>query len=85
MKLTVELVPKTAWNQSLAKLLPRSVWTGIRESHIANNGKKCEICGETEGIFNLHEIWNYDDVNYIQKLDGLSFSLYKIYHTLPSE
>jgi hypothetical protein len=70
MKLTVDLVPKTAWNQSLAKLLPRKVWTGIRESHIEQNGEICQICGQTEGIFNLHEIWNYDDVNYIQKLDG---------------
>ncbi len=70
MKLSAELVPKTAWNLSLAKLLPRSVWNGIREGHIQQNGKKCEICGKTEGIFNLHEIWNYDEVNHIQKLDG---------------
>jgi hypothetical protein len=80
MKLTVELVPKTAWNQSLAKLLPRKVWTGIRENHIANNGKKCEICGETEGIFNLHEIWNYNDVNYVQTLDGFTLLCTMCHH-----
>lgn len=70
MKLSAELVPKTAWNLSLAKLLPRNVWNGIREDHIQQNGKKCEIGGRTEGIFNLHEIWNYDDVSHLQKLDG---------------
>lgn len=70
MKLQVELVPKTAWNQSLAKMLPRKIWDGIRQQHIEQNGKKCEICGRTEGVFNLHEIWNYDDVNHVQKLDG---------------
>jgi hypothetical protein len=70
MKLTIELVPQTAWRKSLAQTLPKKVWLGIRESHIERNGKKCEICGETEGIFNLHEIWNYDDVNYLQKLEG---------------
>lgn len=70
MKLTVELVPKTIWNQSLAKMLPRKVWDDIRHRHIEQKGKKCEICGQTEGIFNLHEIWNYDDTAYIQKLDG---------------
>lgn len=70
MKLTIELVPKTAWNQSLANLLPRSVWIGIRESHIQQNAKKCEICGQTEGIFNLHEIWKYDDFTHIQRLDS---------------
>src|SRR4030067_2937871 len=70
MKLTAELVPKTAWNQSLRELLPRKVWDGIRENFIRDNGKKCQICGETEGIMNLHEIWSYDDINHIQKLDG---------------
>ena len=70
MKLTAELVPETVWNKSLCKLLPRNVWNDIRETVIRINGKKCQICGETEGIMNLHEIWSYDDINHIQKLDG---------------
>lgn len=70
MKLTVELVPKTVWQGSLAKLLPRSIWSSIRGDVIDKNGKKCQICGETEGTMSLHEIWNYDDVNHVQKLDG---------------
>jgi len=70
LKLTAELVPKTAWNKSLAKLLPRSVWNSIRANFIKENGRKCQICGETEGRMNLHEIWNYEDVNHTQKLDG---------------
>lgn len=70
MKLTAELVPKTAWEQSLRELLGRKVWGGIRENIIRNRGEKCQICGETEGIMNLHEIWSYDDVGHIQKLDG---------------
>ena len=70
MKLIPELVPETAWNQSLAKLLPRNIWNSIRKDIIERNGMKCQICGETEGTMNLHEIWEYDDVKYIQKLDG---------------
>jgi hypothetical protein len=70
MKLKAELVPETVWNKSLAKLLPRSVWSGIREGIIKKNGLKCQICGEIEGTMNLHEIWNYDDINHVQKLDG---------------
>jgi hypothetical protein len=70
MKLMAELVPETAWNKSLAKLLPRSVWSGIKEGIIKKDGLKCKICGEMEGTMNLHEIWNYDDVRHIQKLDG---------------
>jgi 5-methylcytosine-specific restriction endonuclease McrA len=70
MKLTAELVPSTVWYSSLYRLLPRDVWNNIRESIIAKNSRKCQICGETEGTMNLHEIWNYDDANHIQKLDG---------------
>ncbi len=70
MKLTAELVPETVWYKSLAQLLPKNVWKGIREEVINENGRKCQICGETEGIMNLHEIWNYDDVSHVQKLDG---------------
>lgn len=80
MKLTIELVPKTAWNKSLAQTLPKSVWNGIRQNHIEQNGKKCEICGQTKGIFNLHEIWNYDDKNYIQKLDGFTLLCTMCHH-----
>lgn len=71
MKLTAELVPKTAWNKSLFQLLPRNIWNNMREEFIVKNGGSCQICGRIEGTMNLHEIWRYDDVNHIQKLDGL--------------
>jgi hypothetical protein len=70
LKLTVELVPSTVWYSSLYRLLPREVWDRIRENIIKQNGRKCQICGETEGTMNLHEIWEYDDVKHIQKLKG---------------
>ena len=70
MKLTAELVPQTVWYKSLAKLLPRSVWNNLRQEVIKLDGLKCQICGETKGVFNLHEIWRYDDVNHVQSLDG---------------
>lgn len=70
MRLTIELVPSTVWNSSLYQLLPRNIWNKIRNEHIAKHGRKCQICGETRGVMNLHEIWNYDDINHIQKLDG---------------
>jgi len=70
MKLSIELVPSTVWNSSLYQLLPRNIWNKIRNEHIARHGRKCQVCGETKGVMNLHEIWNYDDENHIQKLDG---------------
>jgi len=70
MKLTAELVPSTVWYSSLYRLLPNDVWNNLRESIIRKYGRKCQICGETEGTMNLHERWNYDDLNYVQKLEG---------------
>jgi hypothetical protein len=42
----------------------------LREEIIRENGRKCQICSETEGKMKLHEIWNYDDKHHIQRLDG---------------
>lgn len=70
MKLTVELVPSTVWYKSLYKLLPREVWDRIRNEVIINNGRKCQVCGETEGTMNLHEVWEYDDTKHVQRLKG---------------
>jgi len=70
MRLEAELVPNTVWESSLHNLLPRKVWDKIRSEIIQQNGKKCQICGDTEGRMNLHEIWEYDDEKHIQKLKG---------------
>ena len=69
MKLNIELVPSTVWESSLYRLLPKTVWNTIRNEHIERHGRKCQICGETRGIMNLHEIWKYDDDKHIQKLE----------------
>ena len=50
--------------------MSRDAWNSIRDGIIRENGRKCQICGETDGTMNLHEIWEYDDVNYVQKLKG---------------
>ena len=70
MKLTIELVPSTVWYKSLYRLLSREIWDRTRNEIIMNNGRKCRVCGETEGKMNLHEIWEYDDVKHVQKLEG---------------
>jgi hypothetical protein len=70
LKLTAELVPSTVWFSSLYRLMPRDAWDNIRNGIIKEKGRKCQICGETEGTMNLHEIWEYDDVKHVQKLKG---------------
>jgi hypothetical protein len=70
MRLEIELVPSTVWESSLYRLLPKEVWNDIRDGIIKESGRKCQICGETDGTMNLHEIWEYEDVKHVQKLKG---------------
>jgi len=70
LRLRIELIPSTVWYSSLYRLLPSDVWNNIRNEIIAKDGRKCQICGETEGMMNLHEMWEYDDKKHIQKLVG---------------
>ena len=70
MKLEIELVPGPQWDLSLRKLLPRKIWNEIRNEIIEKQGRKCQICGSTEGRMSLHEIWEYDDEKHVQTLTG---------------
>lgn len=70
LKLEIELVPSTVWESSLYRLLERRVWNDIRDGIIKERGRMCQICGEKEGVMNLHEMWKYDDVKHVQKLEG---------------
>lgn len=69
MKLKIDLVPSTAWYSNLRKKVPSKEWDKIRKQSYADANHECEICG-AEGRLNCHEIWEYDDKKYIQKLKG---------------
>jgi len=76
-KLTVELVPSTCHFSNVRTTVKPIEWDKIRHISYEAAGHKCEICGETgkqQGYphdVECHEIWEYDDVNHIQKLVGL--------------
>jgi hypothetical protein len=77
LKLTIELVPKTCWYSNVRSNVTKTEWDIIRKKsyELANN--QCEICGDVgknQGVnhnVECHEIWEYDDLNKIQKLIGL--------------
>jgi len=58
----------SVWNSSLYRLLPIDVWNTLRNKIISEGGRKCQICGEIDGVMNLHETWKYDDKKHVQKL-----------------
>ena len=69
MKLTIELVPSTCWYNNLRKVLSKTEWDKIRKEVYTKASHRCEICGAYSKL-NCHEIWQYDDKNLIQKLNG---------------
>lgn len=75
--LTIELVPKTAWYTNVRSNVSKKEWDRIRKKSYQNAGHVCEICGDTglnqnhKHPVECHEIWQYDDLNHVQKLTGL--------------
>lgn len=76
--LQIELIPHTAWRESLYRTMPKDKWDGIRKKCYADYGYKCGICG-AEGQLNCHEIWHYDGKRHIQELHGF-IALCKMCH-----
>ena len=77
IKLTIELVPRSVSFSNVRTLLPTKEWNRLRKESYASANNKCEICGgdgKDQGFrhsLECHEIWEYDDVNGTQKLNGL--------------
>jgi len=76
-KLSIELIPRPLWGESLAKRYKKA-WDKLRVEAYANADHKCEICGGTgkigsrinPGGLQAHEVWEYtfDGPNAVQKL-----------------
>lgn len=73
MKLTIELVPQTAWFKNLRSLLTASEWDTVRKKCYREANYCCEICGGVgpNHPVECHEKWEYDHVNHVQTLTGL--------------
>ncbi len=77
IKLTVELVPKTCHYSNVRTTLKPKEWDTIRFLSYELAGYKCEICGQTgleqgyQHKLECHEIWEYNDKKFIQKLVGV--------------
>ena len=68
MKLTIELVPSSCWYANVRNNVAAPIWNAIRKKVYAMAGHKCEICGTANVKLECHEIWDYNDVTFIQKL-----------------
>lgn len=73
LRLTIDLVPRSAWWRSLYRMLPRSKWEKLRQRTLAEQGKRCVVCGaEGEGVVIVcDELWHYDDESHVAQLVAL--------------
>ncbi len=70
LKLKIELVPKTAQYANFRNAVTKSVWEKIAKETKERQSNKCGICG-TQGLrLYCHEVWEYDDSNFIYTLVG---------------
>jgi len=68
MKLTLELMPSTAWLHSLHTYLTTKAWSTLRKKVLEEYNFSCGICGVTTGQLNCNEQWEYDDETNTQRL-----------------
>jgi hypothetical protein len=68
LKLKIEMVPSSSWNQNLKNILKKDMWDKIRKSMIRKYAYRCAICGKREKALQAHEVWDYKEQNHIQKL-----------------
>lgn len=62
MRLSIELIPKSAFFQNARYGRPRSHWERVKLLTAADAGHKCEICHDIKGQCDrveIHEIWNW--------------------------
>jgi hypothetical protein len=73
LKLTIELVPRSCWFSNLRSELSALDWKRLKIQTYQAAGWVCEICGGKgkDWPVECHERWLYDDLNHIQKLEGL--------------
>lgn len=70
-KLSINLLPRGAWNNDFSKTLPKYEWDILREICYKKANHKCQICGFVTDELDAHEVWEFDLKNKIQILKDI--------------
>lgn len=73
-RLSIAMVPRPLWGQSLNQLLPRSQWDKLRLAAYEAMHRHCAICNLAclgKGSLLAHEVWEYDDQTHVARLAGI--------------
>lgn len=60
LKLTINMLPKGAWNNDFSKTLSKKDWDKLRVFALKRAKGKCEICGYKTDDLDVHEEWVFD-------------------------
>ena len=73
LKLSLELVPVTAWFSNLRGICEQETWDIIRKRTYKAYDYRCGICGGKgdKHPVECHEVWAYDDFDHIMALASL--------------
>lgn len=71
LKLTIEILPKGAWNNDFSKTLPKQEWDTVREFCYKKANHRCQICGYETDDLEAHEVWEFDIKNKTQTLKDI--------------
>lgn len=59
LKLTINMLPKGAWNNDFSKTLSKKDWDELRNFALKRANGKCEICGYKTSDLDVHEEWDF--------------------------
>ena len=64
-KLSIELIPKSAWFSNLRTNLTKEQWDTVRKTAYREAGYRCVICGGKgeEHPVEAHELWTYHQID----------------------
>lgn len=72
MKLSIELVPRSAHFQNARSALTRAQWNRVKDATAERAGNQCEICGASDRV-EAHELWSWreqsatDGIQYLER------------------
>lgn len=70
-KLSIDLLPKGAWNNDFSRTLSKKDWDTIRNHCYKKANHRCQICGFKTDELNAHEMWDFDVANKTQTLKNI--------------
>lgn len=71
MRLEMEMLPASTRGVNLRRMLTRAQWSRVRASALRACDERCAICGRRNARLECHEVWSFDDVQRIQKLENV--------------